>query len=76
MIAAACEAWITIAAEFHARAKPLQDAGNGQAVESLERSAHAKFYPLAEKLDADLKAAGPSNNDAFFVALASATPAR
>lgn len=76
VIAAACEAWIALAAEFHARAKPLQDAGNSQAIENLERSAHAKFYPLAEKLDAELKAAGPSNNEPFFIALASGTPAR
>lgn len=76
VIAEACEAWTALAADFYARAKPLQDAGNGQAVENLERSAQAKFYPLAEKLEAALKAEGPSNNEPFFLALANGTPAR
>jgi len=76
VIAQACEAWTALAAEFHARAKPLQDAGNGQAVGDLERTAHAKFYPLAEKLETELKAAGPSSNEPFFLALANGTPVR
>ena len=50
--------WIALAADFHACARPLEDAGNGEAIGALERSAHAKFYPLAEKFEAALKAAG------------------
>src|SRR5690606_26754867 len=76
VIAEACDAWAALAADFYARAKPLQDAGNGQAVGDLERSAQAKFYPMAEELEAALKAAGPSNNEPFFLALANGTPAR
>lgn len=74
-ISEACIAWTAIAAEFYRQTQPFEQAGNGQKVYELEKSAAARFYPLADKLASALEAEAPSNNEEFFMALVSGQPA-
>jgi hypothetical protein len=75
IVAEACAAWTELAADFHRQAQSLQRAGNAEAIDRLLGNAAGKLQPVVQKFEAGLKAEGPSNNEAFFLALGSGTPA-
>lgn len=74
-IADACAAWTVIATEFYGEAQALRS-GDPRALSALERQYAARVTPVEEKLRAAIAAAGPSNNEALFIALLNGQPAR
>jgi hypothetical protein len=74
IVAEACAAWMELAADFHRQAQPFEQADNGQAIDQLLRTATGKLQPVVQRFEAGLKSAGPSNNEAFFLALGNGTP--